>query len=98
MINWSKKWLDPNNDGNPIDGIDGYRLDHVWVQYGTGPDGWGYNLDDFWTPWHAALQSVRDDVFTFAEQHDWGTTGTSNFCPRTMPRSPSPSSSPHAMH
>ncbi len=75
VINWCRKWLDPNNDGNPNDGIDGYRLDHAWVQYGQGPDGWGYNLDDFWTPWKQSLQTIRPDVFTFVEQHDWGTTG-----------------------
>jgi len=75
VIDWCRKWLDPNGDADPVDGIDGYRLDHAWVQYGTGPDGWGYNLDDFWTPWKLGLQSVRSDVFTFVEQHDWGTTG-----------------------
>ncbi len=75
MIAWSRHWLDPNNDGNPSDGIDGFRLDHVWVQYGTGPDGWGYNLDDFWMPWHAALRQTNAQVFTFAEQADWGSYG-----------------------
>ncbi|MEO1058520.1 MAG: alpha-amylase family glycosyl hydrolase, partial [Actinomycetota bacterium] len=34
-----------------------------------------YNLGDFWEPWKAALQSVNPDVFIFAEQADWGTTG-----------------------
>ncbi|MCC6320038.1 MAG: hypothetical protein IT438_01210 [Phycisphaerales bacterium] len=75
VINWCRKWLDPNADGDPIDGIDGYRLDHVWVQYNQGPDGWGYNLDDFWTPWKQGLQAVRPDVFTFVEQADWGSQG-----------------------
>jgi glycosidase len=74
---WGKKWLDPNNDGDFSDGVDGYRLDHVWTQYGSGPDGWGYNLDDFWEPWKAELQSVNPDVFIFAEQADWGITGAS---------------------
>lgn len=27
IFNVAKRWLDPNNDGNPEDGIDGYRLD-----------------------------------------------------------------------
>jgi alpha-amylase len=73
---WGKKWLDPNGDGDLSDGVDGYRLDHVWQQYPSGPDGWGYNLDDFWEPWKAELQSVNPDVFIFAEQADWGSTGT----------------------
>lgn len=75
VISWCAKWLDPNADGDPSDGIDGYRLDHAWVQYNQGPDGWGYNLDDFWTPWKQGLQAVRSDVFTFVEQADWGSTG-----------------------
>ncbi len=72
---WAQKWLDPNGDGDFTDGLDGYRLDHVWVQYAYGPNGWGYNLYDFWAPWKAALQSVNPDVFIFAEQADWGITG-----------------------
>jgi alpha-amylase len=75
--NWAKHWLDPNNDGNPSDGIDGFRLDHVLEYNDHGPNGWGYNLIDFWMPWHAALRSVNPDVFTFCEQADWGLTGVS---------------------
>ena len=68
------RW-DPNGDDDFSDGVDGYRLDHVWAQYPNGPDGWGYNLDDFWEPWKAALQAVNPDVFIFAEQADWGSQG-----------------------
>ncbi len=75
QADWGKKWLDPNGDGDLSDGVDGYRLDHVWQQYPNGPDGWGYNLDDFWEPWKAELQTVNPDVFIFAEQADWGSTG-----------------------
>ncbi|MGD8453565.1 MAG: alpha-amylase family glycosyl hydrolase [Phycisphaerae bacterium] len=72
---WAQHWLDPNGDGDPSDGIDGYRLDHVWEYYNSGPNGWGYNIDDFWVPWKQALQTVNPDVFTFAEQADWGSYG-----------------------
>jgi glycosidase len=72
---WGRKWLDPNEDGDFSDGVDGYRLDHVWEFYPNGPDGWGYNIDDFWIPWKAALQQVNPDVFIFAEQADWGSMG-----------------------
>lgn len=75
VTDWAKKWLDPNNDGDPSDGIDGYRLDHVWHTYPSGPNGWGYNIDDFWIPWKAALQEINPNVLTFAEQADWGSTG-----------------------
>lgn len=80
VISCAQHWLDPNGDGDPGDGIDGYRLDHVWLQYGSGPDGWGYNLDDFWTPWKAALETVKPGVFIFCEQADWGLYGQ-QFCP-----------------
>lgn len=76
VTQWGRKWLDPNNDGVADDGIAGYRFDHCWVQYGSGPDGWGYNLDDFWTPFFASLKQLKPDVFNFGEQADWGTRGT----------------------
>ena len=74
VTSWSQHWLDPNNDGDPSDGIDGYRLDHVWAQYPNGPNGWGYNID-WWIDWRNALRSVKPGVFIFAEQADWGSTG-----------------------
>jgi alpha-amylase len=74
VTGWAQKWLDPNNDGDPSDGIDGYRLDHVWVQYPNGPNGWGYNID-WWATWNTALEAVNPDVFIFAEQANWGSTG-----------------------
>ncbi len=75
VIGWSKKWLDPNSDGDFTDGVDGYRLDHVWSRYQSGPDGWGYTMKDFWIPWKTALQKVNPKVFTFAEQAKWETNG-----------------------
>ncbi len=77
VIAWCQKWLDPNNDGDPSDGIAGYRLDHVHQYNDNGPDGWGYNIDSFWVPWKQGLQSVNPQVFTFAEQADWGSHGAS---------------------
>jgi len=79
VTSWSTKWLDPDGDGDPSDGLDGYRLDHVWTKYNPPgnktPDGWGYNLDTFWTPWKAALRKTNPKVVTFAEQARWETTG-----------------------
>lgn len=74
VTTWGQHWLDPNGDGDPSDGIDGYRLDHVWEQYPTGPNGWGYNLD-WWVTWRDNLRTVNPDMFFFAEQADWGITG-----------------------
>jgi len=80
VIAWSKKWLDPNADGDPSDGVDGFRLDHVWSKYDKGPGGWGYNTDDFWRTWRAELEKVNPRVFTFAEQSRWETTGADLLC------------------
>lgn len=79
IIGWSKKWLDPNGDGDTSDGVDGFRLDHVWETYPRGPEGFGYNVRSFWLPWKNALRSVNPNVFTFAEQADWASLGSELF-------------------
>lgn len=66
---WTAHWLDPNGDGNPSDGIDGYRLDHVLLD-----EGWGYTIG-WWQHWKNAMLAVNPDVFSFAEQADWGSHG-----------------------
>lgn len=71
-IAWARKWLDPNGDGDTSDGIDGYRLDHA---YSIAPEGWGATIT-FWSTWKQALQVTKPNVFTFAEQGDWGSFGT----------------------
>lgn len=71
IVGWCRRWLDPDGDGDPSDGVDGYRLDHVRAE---SPDGWGYHID-WWEQWKARLLDVNPDVFTFAEQAQWGTTG-----------------------
>ncbi|MBX3387961.1 MAG: hypothetical protein KF691_00755 [Phycisphaeraceae bacterium] len=72
QIAWGQKWLDPNNDGDTSDGVDGYRLDHA---YSNAPEGWGATIN-FWSTWKQGLQAVKPNVFTFAEQGDWGNYGT----------------------
>ena len=69
---WAKKWIDPNNDGNTADGVDGFRLDHV---YSSAPEGWGAT-STFWAAWEAYLKAIKPDIFNFAEQGDWGNYGT----------------------
>jgi hypothetical protein len=46
------------------------------VTYGSGPSGWGYNLDSFWAPFFASLRTVNPNVINFGEQANWGTLGT----------------------
>lgn len=66
---WCQHWMDPNGDGNPADGIDGWRLDHVLAN-----EGWGYDLA-WWAQWRAAIAAKNPDAFTVVEQADWGSRG-----------------------
>jgi glycosidase len=66
---WCQHWMDPNNDGNPADGIDGWRLDHVLQD-----EGWGYTMA-WWQQWKAALLAKNPSAFTVVEQADWGSHG-----------------------
>ncbi|PXA04372.1 alpha-amylase [Coraliomargarita sinensis] len=55
----TQRWMDPNGDGDPSDGIDGWRLDVAEEV----PDG-------FWQEWHAYIRKINPEVFTSAEI--WG--------------------------
>ena len=55
----TKRWMDPNGDGNPSDGIDGWRLD-VAEKVGDG----------FWQEWNDLVKSINPDAYTTAEI--WG--------------------------
>ena len=55
----TKRWMDPNGDGDPSDGIDGWRLD-VAEKVGDG----------FWTEWNALVKSINPHAYTVAEI--WG--------------------------
>jgi len=52
----TKRWMDPDSDGNPSDGIDGWRLD---VADEVSPV--------FWKFWHAEIRNWNPDIRTFAE-------------------------------
>ena len=51
-----RRWMDPDADGNPADGIDGWRLD---VADEVSPV--------FWRFWHDQIKKVNPAVETFAE-------------------------------
>lgn len=55
----TKRWMDPNGDGNPADGIDGWRLD-VADEIPTG----------FWREWHTFVRKINPEAYTSAEI--WG--------------------------
>jgi cyclomaltodextrinase len=52
----TKRWMDPNNDGDPTDGIDGWRLD-VTLDIGH----------PFWKEWNNYVRSINKDAYTTAE-------------------------------
>ncbi len=52
----TRRWMDPNADGDPSDGIDGWRLD---VAAEIGPK--------FWREWHALVRSINPNALTICE-------------------------------
>ncbi len=52
----TRKWMDPNGDGDPSDGIDGWRLD-VTNEVPIG----------FWRDWNAHVRSINPDAYTVTE-------------------------------
>lgn len=52
----TRRWMDPNNDGDPSDGIDGWRLD-VPDEIGKG----------FWREWTELVKSINPNAFTIGE-------------------------------
>ena len=57
----TERWMDPDGDGDPSDGIDGWRLD-VAEEVPGG----------FWREWHAHVRSINPEAFTTAEI--WGSS------------------------
>ena len=60
----TRRWLDPNGDGDPSDGIDGWRLD---VPFEIP--------QAFWVEWRKVVKSVNPDAYIVGEiwddAHDW---------------------------
>ncbi len=52
----TRRWLDPNGDGDPADGIDGWRLD-VAEEVAL----------PFWLEWNALVKSINPGAITVAE-------------------------------
>lgn len=52
----TRRWMDPNGDGDPSDGIDGWRLD-VTQEVPIG----------FWQDWNAHVRRINSDVYTVTE-------------------------------
>ncbi len=52
----TRRWMDPNNDGDPSDGIDGWRLDVA-----------GEVGQEFWRDWRAEVKRINPQAITIAE-------------------------------
>ncbi len=59
IFNITKRWMDPNNDGDPSDGVDGWRLDVA----GEIPLG-------FWHDWRNLVKSINPQAIIIGEF--WG--------------------------
>ncbi len=52
----TKRWMDPNGDGDPSDGIDGWRLDvAVCVQH------------NFWKQWRGLVKNINPEAYLTGE-------------------------------
>ncbi len=56
IFNVTKRWLDPDNDGDPSDGVDGFRLD-VAAEIPMG----------FWREYRKVVRSVNPDAYLVGE-------------------------------
>jgi len=56
MFDITTRWMDPNGDGDPSDGIDGWRLD-VALDVGL----------PFWKDWRAHVKKINPDAVIIAE-------------------------------
>ena len=52
----TRRWMDPNGDGDPSDGIDGWRLD-VAEEVPSG----------FWRDWNRHVRTLNPEAYTVAE-------------------------------
>lgn len=52
----TQRWMDPNGDGDPSDGVDGWRLD-VAEEVAT----------PFWVKWNKFVHEINPDAYTTAE-------------------------------
>jgi len=52
----TRRWMDPDGDGDPSDGVDGWRLD-VPEEVGQ----------DFWTDWCALVREINPEAFIVGE-------------------------------
>ena len=67
-------WMDPNNDGNFNDGVDGFRLDHMMDNLDDKP-ALPHLFETFWNPLLSRLRKVNPAISIVAEQANWASFG-----------------------
>ncbi|MCB0448035.1 MAG: alpha-glucosidase C-terminal domain-containing protein [Gelidibacter sp.] len=73
-----KFWMDPNNDGDFSDGVDGFRLDHMMDNLDN--IGLLTNLfETFWNPLLTDLKAENPKLKIIAEQANWASFGHDYF-------------------
>jgi glycosidase len=55
----TRRWMDPNGDGNPRDGIDGWRLDVAFCV-----------RHEFWKDWRKLVKGINPEAYLTAEVID----------------------------
>ncbi len=56
IFNVTKRWMDPNNDGDPSDGVDGFRLD-VAAEVPLG----------FWREYRSVVRNINPEAYLIGE-------------------------------
>ena len=56
IFNITRRWMDPDGDGDPSDGVDGWRLDVAFCV----PHG-------FWKRWHKVVKGINPQAYTTGE-------------------------------
>ena len=73
-----RRWVDLAGDGRCIDGVDGFRLDHMMDDLDRRPA-----LTDlftvFWKPAFERLRAINPRLMFIAEQAEWADLGTDYF-------------------
>lgn len=64
-------WIDPNQDGDPSDGVDGFRIDHMMDDLDNAGVLTGL-FERFWAPLLQEMRAVNPNFRIIAEQADWG--------------------------
>ena len=59
FFNITRRWMDPNGDGNPSDGVDGWRLDVA-----------NDVSHKFWKSWRTHVKSINPDAYIVGELWD----------------------------